>query len=96
MSASVLTIPSGNYTASNLASALQSVLQARYPNENYTCVYNTSRGSVSISFVRAFIIFTDDQVVQSTNSIGFQFPGWVDHTNQPTTVDIRKQFNVNK
>ena len=35
LSASVLSIPSGNYTASNLASTLQSVLQVMFPNESY-------------------------------------------------------------
>ena len=45
LSASVLSVPAGNYNASDLASTLQSVLQAAYPNENYTCVYNAARGT---------------------------------------------------
>ena len=87
LSASVLSLPSGNYNASNLASTLQSVLQATFPNENYTCIYNTARGSITISSTRSFRIYTDDQVVEMTNNIGVQFPGWVDHiTNLPQSI----------
>ena len=64
LSACVLSVPAGNYNASNLASTLQSVLQASFPNENYTCVYNTPRGSITISSIRTFIIYTDDQVIR--------------------------------
>ena len=35
LSASVLSVPAGNYTASYLASTLQSVVQATFPNDNY-------------------------------------------------------------
>ena len=69
LSASVLSLPSGNYNASNLASTLQSVLQATFPNENYTCIYNTARGSITISSIRSFKIYTDDQVVEMTNNM---------------------------
>ena len=87
LSASVLSLPSGNYNVSNLASTLQSVLQATFPNENYTCIYNTARGSITISSIRCFRIYTDDQVVEMTNNIGVQFPGWVDHiTNLPQSI----------
>ena len=96
MSASVLSLPSGNYNASNLASTLQSVLQATFPNENYTCIYNTARGSITISSTRSFGIYTDDQVVEMTNNIGVQFPGWVDHNNQLTTVDINSLMSMNE
>ena len=96
LSASVLSIPAGNYNASNLASTLQSVLQAAYPNENYTCVYNTARGSITISSIRSFRIYTDDQAIELTNSIGVQFPGWVDHNNQLITVDINSLMSMNE
>ena len=94
LSASVLSIPPGNYNASNLASTLQSVLQAAYPNENYTCVYNTARGSITISAIRGFRIYTDVQVVEMTNSIGVQFPGWVNHGNQLITVDVNSLMSM--
>ena len=94
MSASVLSLPSGNYNASNLASTLQSVLQATFPNENYTCIYNTARGSITISSTRSFGIYTDDQVVEMTNNIGVQFPGWVDHNNQLITTGINNLMSM--
>ena len=94
--ACVLSLPSDNYNASNLASTLQYVLQATFPNENYTCVYNTARGSITISSLRSFRIYTDDQVVEMTNSIGVRFPGWVDHNNQLTTVDINSLMPMNE
>ena len=96
MSACVLSLPSGNYNASNLASTLQSVLQETFLNENYTCIYNTARGSITISSIIPFGIYTDDQVVEMTNNIGVQFPGWVDHNNQLTTVDINSLVSMNE
>ena len=96
LSASVISSPSGNYNASNLASILQSVLQATFPNENYTCIYNTARGSITISPIRSFGIYTDDQVVEMTNNIGVQFPGWVGHNNQFITIDINNLMSMNE
>ena len=96
LTAAVLTIPEGNYTATNLASTLQSVLQTTFPNENYTCIYNTARGTITITAIRSFRIYTDNQVVQLTNSIGVQFPGWVDQNNQPTTVDVNNLMSMNE
>ena len=94
LSASVLSLPSGNHSASNLASTLQSVLQATFPNENYTCIYNTAGGSITISSISSFRVFTDDQVVEMTNNIGVQFPGWVDHNNQLITADINSLMSM--
>ena len=96
LSASVLSIPADNYNASNLASTLQSVLQTAYPNENYTCVYNTARGSITISAIRSFRMYTDDQAIELTNSIGVQFPDWVDHNNQLITVDVNSLMPMNE
>ena len=96
MSASVIILPPGNYNASNLAFTLQSVLQATFPNENYTCIYNTARGSITISSIRSFRTYTDDQVVEMTNNIGVQFPGWVDHNNQLTAADINNLMSMNE
>ena len=96
LKSAVLTIPEGNYTVTNLASTLQSVLRATFPNENYTCVYNTARGTITITSIMSFRIFTDEQVVQLTNSIGVQFPGWVDHNDLPTTVDINNLMSMNE
>ena len=96
LTSAVLTIPEGNYTATNLASTLQPVLQTMFLNENYTATYNTARGTITITANRSFRIFTDEQVVQLTNSIGVQFPGWVDQNNQPTTVDVNNLMSVNE
>ena len=96
LTAAVLTIPEGNYTATNLASTLQSVLQTTFPNENFTCVYNTARGNITITAIRSFRIYTDEQVVQLTNSIGVEFPGWVDQNNQPITVDVNNLMSMNE
>ena len=96
MSASVLSLPSGNYNASNLASTLQSVLQATFPNENYTCIYNTARGSITISSIKSFRTYTGDQVVEMTNNIGVQFPGWVDHNNQLITSGISNLMSMSE
>ena len=98
LSASVLTIPPGNYTATNLASTLQSVISARYSGENYTCVYNTARGAITITANRSFRIYTDYQVTQLTNSIGVDpaFPGWVDHNDNITTVDVNNSMSMNE
>ena len=95
LSASVLSIPPGSYNASNLTSTLQSVLQAAYPNENYTCVCNTARGSITIPAIRSFRIYKDDQAIELTNSIGVQFRGWVDHNNQLITVDLNNLMSMN-
>ena len=87
LSASVLSVPEGNYNATHLASTLQSVLQASFPNENYNCVYNAARGSITISSDRDSRIYTDNQVIEMSNILSNQ-PGWVDNNNQLTTVDI--------
>ena len=93
--ASVLSFPEGNYNATNLASTLQSVLQASFPNENYNCVYNVARGSITISSDRSFRIYTDNQVIEMSNILSNQ-PGWVDNNNQLTTVDVNNLMSMNE
>ena len=75
---------------------MQSVLQAAYPNEDYTCVYNTARGSITMSAIRSFRIHTDDHAIELTSSIGAQFPGWVDHNNQLITADVNNLMSMNE
>ena len=93
-----MTIPPGNYTATNLASTLQTILRSRSYAEDFTCVYNTARGTITISAIRALRVYTDDQVAQLTNSISVDpsFPGWVDHNDLPTTVDVNNLMSVNE
>ena len=95
LSASVLSLPEGNYNATSLATTLQSTLQHSFPNENYRCVYNTARGSITISSDRSFRIYTDNQVIEMTNILSNQ-PGWVDNNNQLTTVDVNNLMSINE
>ena len=43
-----LEIPSGNYTGSSLALALQAELQFAGPDHQFVCTYNPSTGSITI------------------------------------------------
>ena len=45
--ASTLTVPSGNYTASSLATMFNNLLQTRSPNDNFSCVYSVSVGTIT-------------------------------------------------
>ena len=49
LSASILTVASGNYTASSLAVTLINILQTRFPNDNCSRVYNVNVGTITIS-----------------------------------------------
>ena len=98
LSASVLSLPEGNYNATSLAATLQSTLQHSFPNENYRCVYNTTRGSITITSDRSFRIYTDQEVIDINNTLigDTSFPGWVDNNNQLTTVDINNLRSMNE
>jgi len=98
LSASVLSLPEGNYNATNLAATLQATLQHSFPNENYSCVYNTTRGSITITSDRSFRIYTDQQVIDINNTLlgDPSFPGWVDNNNQLTTVDVNDLRSMNE
>ena len=43
-----LEIPSGNYTGSSLALALQAELQFAEPDHQFVCTYNAARGNITI------------------------------------------------
>ena len=45
LSASILIVPSGNYTASSLATMLYNMLQTCFPNDSFSCVYKVSAGT---------------------------------------------------
>ena len=96
--ASVLSLPEGNYNATNLAATLQSTLQHSFPNENYRCVYNTTKGSITITSDRSFRIYTGQQVIEINNTLlgDPSFPGWVDNNNQLTTVDVTDLRSMNE
>ena len=59
LSASILPVPSGNYTASPLATMLNNILQTCFPNGNFSCVYNVSVGTITISSTMNFRMVTD-------------------------------------
>ena len=50
----ILIVPSGNYTASSLATVLNHLLQTRFPNDNFSCVYNVNVGTITISHTMNF------------------------------------------
>ena len=43
-----LEIPSGNYTGSSLALALQAELQFAEPDHQFVCIYNPATGSITV------------------------------------------------
>ena len=63
-----LEIPSGNYTGSSLALALQAELQFAEPGHQFVCTYNPATGSITIcsETIIVFIILRDFQVMTST------------------------------
>ena len=63
-----LEIPSGNYTGSSLAMALQTELQFAEPDHQFVCIYNYATGSITIrsSNVLLFSILSDYRVMNST------------------------------
>ena len=72
LSASILIIASGSYTASSLTVTLNTLLQTRFPNDNFSCVYNSSVGTITISSTMSFRIMTDDMVKSLQGNIA----GW--------------------
>ena len=63
-----LEIPSGNYTGSSLALALQTELQFAEPDHHFVCIYNPATGSITIrsETILLFNTLTDYQVMNST------------------------------
>ena len=78
LSASTVTVASGNYTASYLATTLNTILQIRFPNDNFSCVYNISVGIITISSTTDFRIMTDEFVKSLQINIG----GWYGNNNE--------------
>ena len=64
LKASVCTasVPNGNYTASSPATMLNEILQTRFPNDDFSRVYNVSVGTITISSTMNFRMMTDDFV----------------------------------
>ena len=53
----VIVIPPGNYNGVNLAAAMQTAIQERFPAFN--CIYNAGRGTITISNPYTFRILTE-------------------------------------
>ena len=54
LTAYILTVPSGNYTASSPAAMLNNLLQTRFPNDTFSCVYNVRVGTVTVFICNGF------------------------------------------
>ena len=54
------------------------MLQIRFPNDNFPCVYNISVGTVAISYTTDFRIMTDGFVKSLQVNIG----GWYGNNNE--------------
>ena len=80
-----LTIPNGNYTGVSLASAIQSLLYKRFPNDDDRVYYESSRGILIFESLREFTIFTDDEVMELTY-IQPPFAVWNDVNNEQTSA----------
>ena len=78
LSASILIVASGNYAASSLATTLNNLLQTRFPNDNFSCVYNISVGTITISSTMNFRIMTDGFVKSLQGNIA----GWCGNNNE--------------
>ena len=89
LSASVLIVASGNYTASSLAVTLNNILQTRFPNDNCSCVYNVNVGTIIISSTMAFRIMTDEFVKSLQGNIARWYGNNNGETGHPDYNDLR-------
>ena len=78
VSAYILSVASGNYTASSLATSLNNILQTRFPNDNCSCVYNISVGTITSSSTMNFRIMAHEFVKSLQGNIG----GWYGNNNE--------------
>ena len=91
LSASILTVPSGNYTASALAAMLNNLLQTCFPNGNFSCVYHVSVGTITISPTMHFRIVTDD-FVKTLQGIS----SWYGNNNEIGYPDYNNFRSINE
>ena len=71
----VITIPTGNYSASRLASTIQDLVQQRYTDTNYpdyeiTCTYDNARSTIKITATFEFQILSDFRTMVLTVGYG--------------------------
>ena len=90
-----LEIPSGNYTGSSLAMALQTELNIAEPDHQFVCIYNNATGSITIrsSNVLLFSILSDYQVMNSTVT---EFILWKNKLGIDVYVDLYNLKSLNE
>ena len=71
-------VASGIYTASSLATSLNNILQTHVPNDNCSCVYNISVGTITISSTVDFRTMTYEFVKFLQGKIA----GWCGNNNE--------------
>lgn len=96
LSASIITTPMGNYTASGLATALTSLLQTRFPEYGFSCNYNHNVGTIKItsSIDPSFRIMTDAFVVSLQGSILGWYGNMGEEIGQPNYNNLRSISEV--
>ena len=82
-----LEIPSGNYTSSSLALALQAELQFAEPDHQFVCTYNVARGNITIlsETILLFNILIGCQVMDTTVSHSLV---WENKLGNDVAVDL--------
>ena len=96
----VITIPTGNYNASRLASTVQDLVQQRYTDTNYfddekTCTYDNARGTIKITATFEFQILFDFRTMALTLGSGHSFV-WVDSNDNGTSIDVNNLCSINE
>ena len=90
-----LEIPSGNYTGSSLALALQTELRFAEPDHQFVCIYNPATGSITIrsETILLFNILSDYQVMNSTVR---EFILWKNKLGIDVYVDLYNLKSINE
>ena len=90
-----LETPSGNYTGSSLALALQTELQFAETDHRFVCIYNPATGSVTIrsETILLFNILSDYQVINSTVT---EFILWKNQLGIDVYVDFYSLKSLNE
>ena len=96
-----MTIPVGNNNTARLASTLQNLLRERYdgdinfPNDEMTCTYESSRGTVKLTANNPFQILSDSEATYLTETAGPTFL-WVGNNHELTSIDLTNLRSLNE
>ena len=96
----IITIPIGNYNASRLASTIRSLVQTKhrdpnYPDDDMTCTYENSRGTITFGATFEFQILFDLKAIALTTDYGNSFV-WVDNSNEMAHIDMTDLRSINE